>query len=630
MAYDSILIANRGEIAVRIAGTARSLGYRTVAVYSDADAEALHVLACDEAVHIGPADPSASYLNAEAILEAARRSGAGAVHPGYGFLSENPGFARAVQEAGLVWIGPPADAIEAMGDKARSKARMEEAGVPCVPGFRGDTGDAALIEAAEAVGYPLLVKASAGGGGRGMRAVRTPDDLAGAIAAARAEAANAFGDDTLLLERLVEDARHVEVQVFADAHGHVVHLFERDCSVQRRHQKVVEEAPCPTIAPGVRERMGEAACAAARAVGYVGAGTVEFLLAGDDFYFLEMNTRLQVEHPVTEEVTGLDLVELQLAVAAGEELPFAQEDLVLGGHAIEARLYAEDPSRGYLPQPGDVLAWEPPPGVRVDHGLRSPGQIPASYDPMVAKLIAWGPDRETARRLLLRALEETVLAGVRTNRALLTAVLRHDDFVSGAVSTRWLDAHPELQVTDGAVPVEAAVGAWLGVTGGDGFRLSHRGARPRAFAVDGERVVVQVESRDGAATVNGTAVTLRGAGVRRRLRVDGHERAAQVVQDGDAVLVRMGGAESRVAPWVPDPTATSDAADGTVRMPMAGKVLSVEVTIGQAVTADTVVARVEAMKLETPLVAGVDGEVTEVLVDAGDAVAAGGVLVVVG
>ncbi|MGH8444343.1 MAG: acetyl-CoA carboxylase biotin carboxylase subunit, partial [Solimonas sp.] len=415
--FSKVLVANRGEIAVRVIRGAKRQGYRTVAVYSDADADALHVLEADEAVRIGPSPARDSYLSAEAIIAAARQSGAGAIHPGYGFLSERESFAQAVQDAGLVFIGPDPASIAAMGNKSASKIRMLAAGVPCVPGYQGDDqSDATLIAESQKIGLPVMVKAAAGGGGRGMRLVHDASELAAAIQSARSEAANAFGSGQLLIEKAVIDARHVEIQVFGDRHGNVVHFGERDCSVQRRNQKVVEEAPSPAVDEALRLKMGAAAVAAARAVDYVGAGTVEFLLGGDGaFYFLEMNTRLQVEHPVTELVYGVDLVEWQLRVAQGEPLPLAQEAILARrkGWAIEVRLCAEDPQRNYLPQTGKVLQWREPAGagVRVDSWLRDGQVISPYYDSMQAKIIAWGEDRETARVRLLQALRDTTLLG---------------------------------------------------------------------------------------------------------------------------------------------------------------------------------------------------------------------------
>ena len=443
--FSKILIANRGEIACRIIRTARALGYRTVAVFSDADTDALHGRQADEAVRIGPPPVQDSYLNIDALLAAAKLAGADAVHPGYGFLSENAAFAEACARAGLVFIGPPAAAIAAMGNKARAKALMEAAGVPCVPGYQGpDQSDERFTMEGRRIGFPLMVKAAAGGGGRGMRLVTSADDLANALARARSEAASAFGSDELILEHAVPDARHIEIQVFADQHGNIIHLGERDCSIQRRHQKVIEETPSPAVSTELRAKMGEAAVAAARAIGYVGAGTIEFLLdQSGKFYFLEMNTRLQVEHPVTEAVTGVDLVAWQLRVAAGERLPLDQHEVRFSGHAIEARLYAEDPHKNFLPQTGTLIDWRPASGtgVRIDHGL-APGQsVSPFYDPMLAKVIAHGATREEARRRLLVALEDTVALGLTTNRSFLIAMLRHPAFAAGEATTAFIDRH---------------------------------------------------------------------------------------------------------------------------------------------------------------------------------------------
>ena len=639
--WDTLLVANRGEIAVRVIRTAKALGLRTVAVFSDADAEAPHVALADVAVRIGPAAVAESYLDPTRILAAAEASGAHAVHPGYGFLSENADFAAAVTDAGLVWVGPPASAISAMGDKAAAKERMRTAGVPVVPGFDGDDPtDAELIEAAQAVGYPLLVKATAGGGGRGMRIVRRPDDLADALQSARAEAGAAFGSGRLLLERLVEGARHVEVQVFADTWGNTIHLGERDCSVQRRNQKVVEEAPSPAVDEALRSRMGRAACDAAAAVGYVGAGTVELLLGPDgEFYFLEMNTRLQVEHPVTEMVTGLDLVELQLRVALGEPLGLSQDDVQLQGHSIEVRLYAEDPSQGYLPQPGPYAAWVPPAGIRVDHGLSAHGTISAHYDPMVAKLIATGPDRNTARRKLIRALEDTVFFGGATNRDLLGRILGDPDFASGEVHTRWLDGRPELAESSDAHPLASVLAAALWLTHPElshgstsGFRLSHALSQPVSLDVNGEAFTAGVSPRRGTTTVTvGEAshqvTVLAGSGVHRRVRIDDQIHGFQQYVDGDRLFVRAFGTTLRVQAWDPSPQDEDAAGSGSAVMPMDGTVLSIDVSVGDTVVEGDVLARVEAMKLETTLRAGVAGTVTEIRAVAGAAASAGTVLV---
>ena len=451
-AIHKILIANRGEIACRIQRTAQALGYRTVAVFSDADADALHVQMADQAVNIGPAPVQQSYLNIPAILDAARRSGADAIHPGYGFLSENAGFARACAEAGLTFIGPSAEAIELMGSKRLSKIAMLDAGVPCIAGYQGAAqDDATLLREAEHIGYPLMIKASAGGGGRGMRLVHSAADLPAQLRTARSEAMSAFGSDELILEQALIEPRHVEVQVFGDQHGQLIYLGERDCSVQRRHQKVIEEAPCPVMTGELRQAMGEAALKGGRAVNYVGAGTVEFLLdARGQFYFLEMNTRLQVEHPVTELITGLDLVAWQLLVAEGQPLPLTQDQVVLDGHAMEVRLYAEDPAQDFLPQTGRVTAWEPAlqPGTRIDHGLYEGQSISPFYDPMLGKLIAHGATREEARRKLLRAVQDSVLLGVQSNQRLLASLLQHPQFIRGEFSTAFIPEyfsdHPSL------------------------------------------------------------------------------------------------------------------------------------------------------------------------------------------
>ncbi len=445
MAFSKILVANRGEIAWRIMRTAKAMGYRTVAVYSDADKDAPHVAFADEAVRIGPPLVGESYLSIDRILEAAHKSGADAVHPGYGFLSENEAFAAACEKAGLVFIGPPPAAIAAMGNKAAAKRRMIDAGVPCVPGYQGaDQSDANLEKEARKIGLPVMVKAAAGGGGRGMRLVEREADLQEAIRTARTEAESAFGSGELILEKAVIDARHVEIQVFADAHGNVIHLGERDCSVQRRHQKVIEEAPSPAVNADLRGRMGAAAVAVARAIDYRGAGTVEFLLGADGaFYFLEMNTRLQVEHPVTEAITGQDLVAWQLKVASGEKLPLTQAQVKFSGHAIEVRLYAEDAYAGFLPQTGRIDVWRPAsgPGIRVDHGMKAGLAISPFYDPMIAKVIAHGGTREEARLRLIHALRKTVVLGPTTNRHFLIRLLEHPEFVAGRATTAFIGKH---------------------------------------------------------------------------------------------------------------------------------------------------------------------------------------------
>ena len=438
-----ILIANRGEIAIRIIRACKELGIQTVAVYSDADQNALFVGQADEAIHIGPAAPKESYLNVEKIIAAAKQASADAIHPGYGFLSENASFAAAVASAGLTFIGPSADSIRAMGDKAESKIRMKEAGVPTVPGYEGLENEREFAQTAKEIGYPVLVKAAAGGGGKGMRVVHVENELSEAIESARREALNAFGDERLLIEKYVANAHHVEFQVFGDQHGNIIHLFERECSVQRRHQKIIEETPSPLLTPELREAMGQAAVAAAKSVGYYNAGTVEFIIDPDtsSFYFLEMNTRLQVEHPVTELVTGLDLVHWQIRVAAGEQFPFQQSHFTQRGHAIECRIYAEDPANGFLPSTGKLLQYIEPrgPGIRLDSGFTAGDDVTHYYDPLLAKLIVHAEDREAAIQRMQAALKEFIVHGVVTNVDFLQAVLSHPDFANGKVSTRWVE-----------------------------------------------------------------------------------------------------------------------------------------------------------------------------------------------
>ncbi|MEZ6186892.1 MAG: biotin carboxylase N-terminal domain-containing protein [Planctomycetota bacterium] len=626
MAFTKLLIANRGEIAARVLRSARAEGYACVAVYSDADRDAPHVRAACEAVRIGPGPVAASYLDPQALLRAARLTGADAVHPGYGFLSENAGFARACAEAGLVFVGPPPAAIELMGDKARAKARMLEAGVPCLPGYQGDAQDLERLGAAATeVGFPLLVKAAAGGGGRGMRRVDGPEGLAAAVAAARSEAEHAFGDGRLLLERLVTRARHVEVQVLADTHGAVVHLGERECSAQRRYQKVLEECPSPAVDADLRARMGQAAVDAAAAIGYVGAGTVEFLLAEDGaFYFLEMNTRLQVEHPVTELVYGVDLVALQLAVAAGAPLPFTQAELVPRGHAIEARLYAEDPAQGFAPQAGELLAWSPAEGLRCDHSLRARDRVSPFYDPLLAKLIGAGADREQARRRLLRGLERTVALGLPTNRGYLARLVAAEPFVAGALTTESLAALGALTLTPDPPPEAWALALVLGV---DGPREPAWGARalPRALRIGELERSGWLHPAAGGWEVElegeGTRleVELRGTrGPRVRARVGDVEREVAAVWTGDALHLSWGPEDWCFrAPAAPGAEAEGAPGDGGVRARGAGRVVRVEVAPGDVVTADRTAAVVESMKIETELPCGCAGTVRAVHVSSG-------------
>lgn len=629
---ETILVANRGEIACRVIRTAHALGYRTVAVFSEADAGAPHVGMADQAVRIGPAPVGESYLDPARILDAARRSGADAIHPGYGFLSEDAAFAQACLDAGLTFIGPSPQAISAMGDKARAKARMIDSGVPCVPGFSAlGATDEALLAAAPDVGLPLLVKAAAGGGGRGMRRVDALEDLPEALQSARAEAENAFGDGALLLERLVTGARHVELQVVADNHGATIHLGERDCSVQRRHQKVVEEAPSPAVDEDLRARMGAAACAAAKAVDYTGVGTVEFLLAADGaFYFLEMNTRLQVEHPVTEAVTGLDLVALQLQIAEGQPLPLSQGDVSMRGHAIEVRLYAEDPAAGYRPQTGTIQVFRPAvgAGLRTDHGISSPGEVTAFYDPMIAKLIAYGADRDQARRRLGRALRETVLLGLRSNRGLLCRILAHPTFAEGGATTAFLEAHPSLTEDEATSEDDVLVAAAVLLEGRSGFRTAHAVPMPVVFSMNGERTEVAVSfGRDHIQIADRTVRLHRTGEGSARVRIDGIERSIFTGPEG---WIQHQGRSFQAQPWTHRAAEEEAVAgDGRVRAPMAGRVLAVPVAVGDTVDEDTVVIIIEAMKLETRLRAEKAGVVAAIQAEVADTVSAGQILVLV-
>ncbi|EDM80655.1 putative biotin carboxylase/biotin carboxyl carrier protein [Plesiocystis pacifica SIR-1] len=662
-AFEKLLIANRGEIAARVIRTARALGYATVAVYSDADADGLAVREADEAIRIGPANAAESYLSVEAILAAAARTGADAIHPGYGFLSENAGFAQACADAEVVFVGPPPAAIEAMGDKARAKARMIEAGVPTVPGYQGDQSVEVLTKEAARIGYPVLLKASAGGGGRGMRRVDGPEQLADAVAGATTEAQNAFGSGELILEKLVEGARHVEIQVFADTHGNAIHLGERDCSAQRRHQKIIEESPCPAVDADLRARMGEAAVAAAKAIGYVGAGTVEFLLGADGaFYFLEMNTRLQVEHPVTEEVTGQDLVAWQLDVAAGQTLPLTQEQVALDGHAIEARLYAEDPRAGFLPQTGPVHAWLPAQleGVRVDHGfvegVDQGMAVGSDYDPMVAKVIARGRSREQARRRLIRALEHTVLLGPVTNKAFLADLLAHPRFVAGEVSTQFVESsegvEAELGARPGASAADFAVAAALWAEGRRDLSLTRAGLEPgwrsahsrasvlelrEANTEDPARVELTPEADGWSVRVdNGEPSRVRvlrrdPSRARARVDLDGLQRDVITLDQGEALILERDGAALRFSEHRPHDNAGdagSDGRDGIIRAPTMGRVLALAVAAGERVEAGARLLTMEAMKIESTLTTPVAGTITELRAAVGDQVDNGQVLVV--
>ena len=631
--FKKILIANRGEIACRVIDTARAMGVRCVAVYSDADAGARHVQMADEAVHIGGPKPADSYLRGDVIIEAAKATGAEAVHPGYGFLSENPGFVEACEAAGLVFIGPSAKAIRAMGLKGAAKALMEKAGVPVVPGYHGESQDG-LAERAAEIGYPVLIKAVAGGGGKGMRRVTQAEDFADALASAQGEAATAFGNDAVLIEKFVATPRHIEVQVFGDGEE-AVHLFERDCSLQRRHQKVIEEAPAPGMTEEMRAAMGEAAVRAAEAIGYKGAGTVEFIvdasdgLRADRFYFMEMNTRLQVEHPVTEAITGVDLVEWQLRVAAGEPLPVAQEDLSITGHAFEARLYAEDVPKGFLPATGTLAHLVFPEGARADTGVRPGDEISPWYDPMIAKLIVHGATREIALQKLEQALAGTQVAGSVTNLAFLRALARHEGFGRGEVDTGLIDR--EVEALSAApepcsrVRALAAVGAVE--RGGvlEGFTLWDPVPQRVVLARDGEVETVRVTTL----AAGSYRVTLEDTehAVARGWSVDGAPVPAEVVRHAASLSVFWG---NNYHFDLPDPldVAAEAAGAGRIEAPMPGLVKAVFVEAGARVSAGDRLAVLEAMKMEHVLTAGRDGVVAEVLTEAGAQVEAGAPLIV--
>ena len=667
--FSKILIANRGEIACRVAATARRLGIKTVAVYSDADARAAHVAACDEAVHIGGASAKESYLLAERILVAARATGAEAIHPGYGFLSENADFADACAAAGVVFIGPPAAAIRAMGSKSAAKALMEKAQVPLVPGYHGADQDPALLarEAAR-IGFPVLIKASAGGGGKGMRAVERAEDFEAALASCKREAINAFGDDRVLVEKYLGRPRHIEVQVFADTQGDCVYLFERDCSVQRRHQKVLEEAPAPGMTPERRRAMGEAAVAAAKAVGYVGAGTVEFIAEGNAFFFMEMNTRLQVEHPVTEMISGHDLVEWQLRVAAGQALPARQSELQIDGHAIEARLYAENPEKGFLPAIGSLTHFSlpahvafvrnadqnpahPPARVRVDAGVRAGDAITPHYDPMIAKLIVWGETRERALREMSAALAQTRIVGLATNVAFLQRVMRCRSFAEADLDTGLIAREQAVLLPAAQAPapevLALATAAVLereaATANGDpwssrrGWRLNQVYERGLDFAAEAGVFVVRVRyAHDGLQLVigdvalplswtrTGDEYTLRDWGRTGASATGGHVLRGAVIFEGETLQVFTDGGQTTLT--LPDVLAhAGEDGDEGARLvaPMPGKIVALLAQTGQTVPKGTPLLVMEAMKMEHTIVAPAAGKVEEFLFDAGDQVAEG-------
>ncbi|MDR6759351.1 3-methylcrotonyl-CoA carboxylase alpha subunit [Mycoplana sp. BE70] len=655
--FKKILIANRGEIACRIIRTARKLGVATVAVYSDADRAALHVAMADEAFHVGPPEAALSYLHIGAIIAACKASGAEAVHPGYGFLSENPAFVEAVEAAGLVFIGPSARAIRAMGLKDAAKALMEEAGVPVVPGYHGDEQEAGFLAAqAEAVGYPVLIKARAGGGGKGMRKVERPQDFAAALSSARREAEASFGDGRVLVEKYMAKPRHVEVQVFGDNHGNVVHLFERDCSAQRRHQKVIEEAPAPDMSAEMREAMGSAAVRAAQAIGYSGAGTVEFIadvsdgLRGDRFFFMEMNTRLQVEHPVTEAITGLDLVEWQLRVAAGEPLPKKQDELAIDGWAFEARIYAEDPARGFLPATGRLARFDVPDGVRVDSGVRAGDEITAFYDPMIAKVIAHGADRTEALGRLAGALDRCRIAGLTTNTGFLGRLCREPQFATGDVDTGLIErAGAALSSEDATDPQAFGLAAMVALgllhpPGGRdpwdtlrGFRLwqtarqavelEYRGERHEIFLSIGENGRCSVEF-DGSVfdllvrVVGGCDVQLESGGRTTRATVVCDEDAFFIFHNGKSAVFHLHEQDGDVA--------DSNTGGNRLLAPMPGFIRLVLVAPGVRVTKGDPLIVMEAMKMELALSAPRCGVITTIAATAGDQVSEGMVLLELG
>ena len=640
--FRNILIANRGEIALRIMRTARRLGYGVVAVYSDADRDALHVRVADQAVRIGEALPAQSYLRIDAIIAAAKAGGADAVHPGYGFLAENEDFAGACRDAGLVFIGPSPEAIKAMGNKAGAKTIMQAAGVPCVPGYQGaDQNDAAMLAAAKNIGFPVMIKAVAGGGGRGMRLVTDAAAFPDSLRGARSEAQGAFGDPTVILERAILDPRHIEIQVFGDAFGHAIHLGERDCSVQRRHQKLIEEAPSPAVSPELRARMGAVAVAAVKSIGYEGAGTLEFLLdTKGEFYFMEMNTRLQVEHPVTEAITGLDLVELQLRVASGEPLGLQQEDIQFFGHAIEVRLCSEDAGHDFMPQSGRMALWQMPTGLRVEHALQSGSEIPPFYDSMIAKLISHGAARDEARRKLIHGLEQAIAFGVTTNRAFLAACLRHSGFAAGEATTAFIGKHRDDLLApreDNKAPDIAVAGLLLYVTDPDArpWRKGRTLAAtfPIAARIEFDHGIHDLEivrERDGGyvAHVDGREHRFEIEELGRDkvlLRIDDVIESARFLRDRDRLYIQYRGATLAVRDLTRSaPAATaSTGSDGKIRAAMNGRVVAVLARQGERVEAGQPVMTLEAMKMEHVHAAPISGTISAIDVVEGEQVTTG-------
>jgi geranyl-CoA carboxylase alpha subunit len=642
--FHKILIANRGEIALRIMRTARRLGYGVVAVYSRADADALHVREADEAVCIGEALPAQSYLDIEAIIAAAKSNGADAVHPGYGFLAENEDFAAACRDAGLVFIGPSPEAIGAMGNKAGAKAIMQAAGVPCVPGYQGaDQSDAVMLAEAKKIGFPVMIKAVAGGGGRGMRLAPDAAAFADLLRSARSEAQSAFGDASVILERAILDPHHIEIQVFGDRYGNAIHLGERDCSVQRRHQKLIEEAPSPAVSPQLRARIGAIAVAAIQSIGYEGAGTLEFLLDGNgECYFMEMNTRLQVEHPVTEAITGLDLVELQLRVAGGEPLGLKQDDVSFCGHAIEVRLCSEDAAHDFMPQSGRMALWQMPDDLRVEHALQSGSEIPPFYDSMIAKIIAHGATREEARRKLIYGLEQAIAFGVTTNQAFLAACLRHPAFAAGEATTAFIVQHRgELPAPRGEEPSDVALAALL-------LHVTDRHAPPwkkgRTLAATfpvparielNQRIheVEIVHGRDGAyvASCGGNEIRFEIDELGRdslRFGISGLTESARFFRDGDRLYILHHGMTLSVRDLTlaAPASAAAGSSDGRVRATMNGRVVAVLVRQGERVEAGQPVMTLEAMKMEHVHTAPISGIISAIDVAEGEQVTTGKII----